>query len=311
MKQKLLPILAALAGLFVLYLSFDWAAGAVIHNRKVVAVPDLSGKSVPEALELLSKVNLGITKNGEQFDKRYPAGVIVRQNPSAGMNAREGRTVRVTLSQGGETLFVPDLLGQPLRNAQTLLQNVGLNIGEVERRPSLRFEKDQVMSSDPPGRAVVGKNVLVSLVVSDGPPEGDVLLAPDFVGKSLAEAKKWAASHQVAVSLREENDISRGDGEILSQSPTADTPIRPGESLNLVANTGQVAASGTKRVMYEVPAGANDRDIRVLIIDESGEREVFRRAQAPGSKVDFTVQPKGRARARIFANGIMVEEQEL
>ena len=46
-------------------------------------------------------------------------------------------------------------------------------------------------------------------------------------------------------------------------------------------------------------------------MDETGEREVFRRSQVPGSKVDIRVQPKGHARARIFSNGVMVEEQPL
>ena len=60
-----------------------------------------------------------------------------------------------------------------------------------------------------------------------------------------------------------------------------------------------------------MPQGASDRDIRVSVIDETGEREVFRRSQAPGSKVELHVQPKGHARARIFVNGVMVEEQPL
>ena len=47
------------------------------------------------------------------------------------------------------------------------------------------------------------------------------------------------------------------------------------------------------------------------MLDETGVREVFRRSQPPGSKVDIRVLPKGRARARIFVNGVMVEEQPL
>ena len=56
-------------------------------------------------------------------DKRTPAGTIIRQSPSAGMMVREGRVIKITLSQGGETLIIPDLTAQPFRNAQTTLQN--------------------------------------------------------------------------------------------------------------------------------------------------------------------------------------------
>src|SRR6185437_12120681 len=146
LKHKWIPLAALVVATAVVYFSFQWALEAVVHNRQVVMVPDLSGKGVVEALNLLSQTHLGLVKDGEQFDKRFPAGTIIHQNPPAGMMVREGRLVRITLSQGGETLFVPDLVSQPLRNAQTSLQNVGLSMGEIERRPSLRFEKDQVVA---------------------------------------------------------------------------------------------------------------------------------------------------------------------
>jgi len=312
MVKKLLPYLFFALAVIAAYLSFDWAVGAVIHNRKVVLVPDLSAKPVNDALNILAPLGLGLEKEGEQFDKRFPAGTIVRQTPAAGMPVREGRIVRVTVSQGGETLFVPNLVGQPLRNTQTSLQNLGLNVGEIDHRPSLKFEKDQVMATDPPAGAIVVKNGLVNLVLSDGPPAADVLLTPDFVGRSLSIVRVWAAKHQVSVSMREESNISRPDEEILLQSPIEDSPIRAGDTLTVVVNRpGATPSDQGPRIYYEVPQGASDRDIRITVMDETGEREVFRHSQVPGSKVELHIQPKGHARARIFVNGVMVEEQPL
>jgi beta-lactam-binding protein with PASTA domain len=308
--NRWLPILLGILVLLICYLSFKWAVGAVIHSRPVVMVPDLNGKSVADALNLLSQSRLGLTKEGEQFDKRFPAGTIVRQNPAAGMMVREGHLIKITLSQGGETLFVPDLHGQPFRNAQTSLQNAGLGVGEVDHRPSLRFEKDQIMATDPPAGAVVNKNALVNLILSEGPPGSGILLTPDFVGKTLSEVKQWGSEHQVPIAVKEESDISKASGEILMQAPVVDSPLRPGDTLTVVANTGVASGTGP-HVHYEVPQGASDRDIRILVIDEAGEREVFRKAEAPGSRIEFPVTVKGRARARIMVNGILVEEQDL
>lgn len=308
--HRLMPSALLVAAAVVVYISFNWAVGAVVHNRPVVMVPELTGKSVGDALTILSQARLAMVKEGEQFDKHFPAGAVVHQNPGPGMMVREGRTIRVIISQGGETLFVPDLVSQPLRNAQTTLQNAGLGIGEVERRPSLRFEKDQVMITDPPAGAIVQKNALVGVVVSDGPPGANVMLMPDFGGKNLGDVKAWASAHQVTVSVREESDISKQPGEIITQSPTADSPLHPGDALTVVANAATAPAGGP-HVHYEVPQGASDRDIRILVIDEDGEREVFRQSQAPGTKIDFPVTIKGHARARVLVNGIMIEEQEL
>jgi len=312
MLKKISPFLLLGLAVAAAYWSFDWAVGAAIHSRKVVLVPDLSAKSVNEALNILGPIGLGLEKEGEQFDKRFPAGTIVRQTPVAAMPVREGRLIRVMVSQGGETLFIPNWVGQPLRNTQTALQNLGLSVGEIEHRPSLKYEKDQVMVTDPPAGAIIAKNGLVNLVLSDGPPAADVLLIPDFVGENLSKVKDWAGAHNMPVSTREEADISRTDGEILQQAPTMDSPIRAGDTLTVVVNRpGAFSTEQGPRIYYEVPQGSGDRDIRITVSDETGEREVFRRSQAPGSRVDLHVQPKGHARARIFVSGVMVEEKPL
>jgi len=311
--KRFLPYALVAVIVVVGYMSFDWAMGALIHNRKVIMVPDLIGKSVGEAVSITSPLGLGIVKESEQFDKSFPAGTVLRQNPLKGMNVRSGRIIKITVSQGGETLFVPDLIGQPLRNAQTLLQNSGLSMGEIEHKPSLRFEKDQVMTTDPGPKAMISKGGLVGLIISDGPPASDVVLTPDFSGKVLPEAKRWAASQNVTVTVREENNVSKAPGEILEQLPTPDSPIHSGDTLTLVVNSGDMnqTPSDSKRIFYLVPTGGNDRDVRILMTDEAGEHEVFRKTQSPGTQLNLLVQPKGHAKARVFLNGIMAEEQDL
>jgi eukaryotic-like serine/threonine-protein kinase len=307
--NKIFPWIVILAIAAGAYFSFEWAIGAAIHNRKVVQVPDISGKNLNDALSLLSPLHLGLSKEGEQYDKSFPAGTIVRQNPPKDMSVREGRIIRVTLSQGGESLFVPDLVGQPLRNAQMMLQNAGLNLGEIDRRPSLRFEKDMVMSTDPPGSQAVSKNALVNIIVSGGQPGAEVVLTPDFVGKNISEAKSWAAQHQVNVETREEADPFHAQGDVINQAPAADASIRLGETLTLVVNSA--AGGGPPHIRYQLPQGDSDRDVRVVIIDSSGEREVFRKTQAPGTEVDVPAPVHGRGRARIFVNGVMAQEQQI
>ena len=311
--EKIFALCFDRLALVAAYFSFDWAMGAIIHSRKVVVVPDLIGQSVAQAVSVVSPLGLGVVKEGEQFDKSFPAGTILRQNPPAGMNVRTGRLIKITISQGGETLFVPDLVGQPLRNAQTLLQNSGLNMGEIEHKPSLRFEKDQVMTTDPGPKSVISKGALVGVTVSDGPPDSGILLTPDFSGKLLPDVKRWAESQQVSVSVREEDDISKAAGEVLQQLPVPDGPIHAGDTLTLVINSGDMTQTpaGAKRIFYTLPDGANDRDVRILLIDQTGEHEVFRKSESPRTPLNVMVQPQGRAKARIFLNGIMVEEQDI
>jgi serine/threonine-protein kinase len=309
MKRRLIIFLAMIAGLVLMYYSFEWAMGGVIHSRSTVPVPDLTGKNVSSALAQLSRSHLGLMKEGEQFDQRFPTGVIIRQNPPGGMLVREGRIIKITLSQGGETQYVPDLLGQPLRDAQTALQNAGLSIGDIERRPSLKFAKEQIITTDPPANAVIAKSGLVNLTVSDGPPASDVQLAPDFIGKPAEEAQRWAEKHHLNVTVQNGMDALKGSGVVLSQVPEPDTAMSPANGFIIVINSAGSQEGG--HVHFQVPEGNEERDIKVVVIDETGEREVFRHAQAPGSVIDFSVNAKGHARARVFVNGILAAEQNI
>ena len=191
-KSTIYAAVVLIAGYFV----FNWMMSGIIHSRAEVMVPDLKGKSLAEAVTLLSPLNLGIKKESEEFDKDYPAGTVIRQNPLPGITVREGKIVRVTISQGGERLFVPDLTGQPARTAEIGIRSVGLNLGEESSRFSLSADKGNVVSQDPVAGTIVDKESLVNLVVSAGPPPDNVLLMPGFIGKKADDAVKWAVGQR-------------------------------------------------------------------------------------------------------------------
>jgi len=168
------------------------------------------------------------------------------------------------------------------------------------------------MVTDPPAQAIVSKGTLVSVIVSEGPPGSDTPLVPDFSGRLVSEAKRWAAQQGMTVSITEEAHLTRGAGEVVQQYPAPDSPYKSGDTFTLVVSAGNMdGREPGQHVIFDVPAGNTDKDVRVTLVDERGETEVYRKAHAPGSRVDISVQPQGRARARIFINGVMTEEQEL
>ena len=105
-------MLLALLFVGVAGFSLDWAMNGAIHHQKDVVVPDLVGHSVLESLDTLSAQNLGLKKEGAEHNDAVPAGTILRQNTSPGISVREGKIIRVTLSQGGESVYVPELVGR-------------------------------------------------------------------------------------------------------------------------------------------------------------------------------------------------------
>jgi serine/threonine-protein kinase len=298
--------------LVFLYLLFNWTMTALVHARGEVMVPDLHGKSLDEAMTELSTMNLGLKKEGEEFDQGQPPGTIVRQNPAAGMAVREGKIIRVTISQGGQTIYVPNVVGQAVRSAEISIRSYGLTLGEESSRYSVVVEKDRIISQDPAAGSTAAKDDLVNLVISAGKPPENIKLLPSFVGRSIDEARRWAEQNNIAVDTREEKVDGMAPGTVISQDIAPDTDLSSVRRLGFVVAGADSAASAADRTFYyEVPQGGEDRQVRLMLQDEAGERELFRGSRAPGSKLAIPVSAQGRARIRIFVNGILVEERDV
>lgn len=313
-KARHFAEIALTAGLLLAaaYLLFQWAMEGAVHYRKEVMVPDLKGKSVGTALELASSAGLALKKEAEEFDDSVPAGAVLRQMPAAGMTVREGKAVRVVLSQGGETVFLPSLVGLPLRNAEILLRQRSLLLGEVGESYSLKLEKGMVLSQDPAAETSLEKNALVNVVISAGPPPPGVVLMPDFRQKAVGELSDWAAGHGLSVEVEKDAASPFPSGTILSQSPAPDTVVRPESSLKAVVSerSAEAPAAG-KRFHYEVSQGNAFVLVRVVLVGPKGEREIFNELRPPGSKIDLPLPELEHSKLRVFVNGVLVEEQEL
>ena len=112
---KLFIVLAILA--VAGYYSFNVLMSAFVREKAEVLVPDLQGKNLVECLDMLSQSKLALMKEGSEFNQDVPAGIVIRQVPPAGMNVKEGKVIKIVISQGGEIVYVPDLKGQTDRKS--------------------------------------------------------------------------------------------------------------------------------------------------------------------------------------------------
>ena len=299
---------------FLTYFLFSWTMETVIHDRKEAIVPDISGKSSVSALQSLSEINLAMMKTGaDEFNEAVPIGTVLRQVPGAGTTVREGKIIRVVLSQGGESVFIPNLIGLPLRNAELLLRQRQLVLGEVSEAYSLKAEKGTLLSQDPRPELSVSKNTMVQVAVSAGLPPAGIVMMPDFRQKKSDEAQQWAAQNGLILSLAEDSNSLFPGGTIIDQNPQSDTIVSAGAKVTLTVSSrkGQAGAEREFRVHYEVSQSGAQRHIRVVALGKSGDREIFNGLRDPGSKIDLSAPYAGAEKIRIFVNGILVEERPL
>ncbi|HVC08815.1 MAG TPA: PASTA domain-containing protein [Elusimicrobiota bacterium] len=295
----------------------DWAIGAAVHSRKPRAVPDLKGHSLTDALSELSPLDLGLREKSMEFDSSVPIGSILRQDPSADSIVREGKIINVVVSEGGQAEIAPSLAGLPLRNAEMLLRENELGLGEVQEAYSLRFDKGLVMGQDPKEESSVEKNSLVNVTLSAGMPPVGVILMPDFNRKNAAQAQIWGEKDGINVAVSSDPTSLFPYGVVLTQTPDPDTVLQSGATVSFVIS-GRLGSAPLSRGMrmfsYRIPkGGAAESLLRVVVQDKYGEREVFNGLRRAGQRVAVPIEePAGvTVHVKIFLNGILVEERDL
>lgn len=298
---------SAVAVLLALY----WVLGTLIHLRAEVVVPDVTGKTLEQALDALSPLKLSLVKDAVQVDENFPSGTVLRQMPPAGLKVREWKIVHVTLSSGGRVLFVPDLVGVTLTEAQNRLRSLGLLLGAMSQSYSTQKPMGEVMEQNPGSGGVIKPGAMVDLKVSKGPPPEGTLLMPDFTNRPFALAKQWAKDANVAYTSTEEmSEIL--PGIVLRQTPAPDSPLGEKAAVSfVVAKSSSTSAKEVQWVRYEVPAGSSSVRVRVVLRDDAGEQEVFNAQRSPGALVEVAVNPQGPARARVFVDDVLIEERTL
>ncbi len=292
--------------------SADWVIGALVHTRKEVTVPDLTKKPVTQALDILAASNLALKQAGVEFAQSVPPGSVLRQIPSAGSTVREGRVIRVWISQGDEMVFVPNTVGTDLRAAQLAVRQAGLVVDKVDNAYSVTYEKGLIVSQSPKADSMVQKGEKVSLVLSNGAPPSSVILVPNFKSKKLAEATLWASAQNINLIIKEDKNSVFPNGSIASQRPEADSQIAPDGNLEVVVSRRAVNdEEKSYHLHYEMPQGKKSSRVRVTLEDATGENEILNEPKQPGSKIDLEIPYSGRATVRVFTDGILVREREV
>lgn len=314
-RHRLKWLVIALVCLFfaaLIAVSADWVMGALIHTRKEVTVPDLINKPISQALDLLAQQNLAAKQAGVEFAQEVPPGSVLRQIPSAGSTVREGRVIRLWLSQGDEMVFVPNMVGTALREAQLAARKAGLNVTKVENAYSLTYEKGQIIAQHPKADSMVQKGTALTLISSNGMPPASVILVPNFKGKKLATATFWASKQEINLIIKEDPQSIYPNGIIADQSPKADSQIPAGSNIEVTVSRRATADDEKSyHLHYELPQGKKESSVRVTILDATGETDILNETRQPGSKIDMEIPYTGFATVRVFTDGILVREREV
>ncbi|MEU3981877.1 Stk1 family PASTA domain-containing Ser/Thr kinase [Streptomyces sp. NPDC026672] len=270
-----------------------------INSGQFTRVPPLLSKTEAEARDRLAREGLDVGRVEHAYSDTVARGTVISTDPGSGARIRGNASVALTISDGPETVTVPDLEGRTLTEAKTLLTKEGLQPGMITRAFSDDVPRGSVIATDPATGTTRRAGSAVALVVSKGSPV-DV---PDVTGEDLDGAKQDLEDAGLVVKISDQEVGSLFDkGLVAEQTPTGGGRAAEGDTVTLTLSKGpemvevpDVVGLGSGEAKQRLEQAGfqvkEDRGLLGLFGDTVKEQSVDGGRTAPkGSTITITIR---------------------
>jgi beta-lactam-binding protein with PASTA domain len=239
---------------FIFLSSLKWITG----HGKSSSVPSVTGKSFDEAKKILSKAGFNIEIQDSIYVDTIKPAMVIKQIPDADEVVKSNRTVYLLISRTVPPLVeMPNLVGYSFRNAEMVLKNMDLRLGDTTFKPD--FARNAVLEQWYNGMQInpgskIRKGSVVSLVLGDGVGKKEFAV-PDIIGMSFCQASEMLQDYGIimgAVVLN--SDVSDTcNGYIYKQNPERFDEdkkiqhIRSGQTMDVWLQLNKPARDSTDR----------------------------------------------------------------
>ncbi|KEI01462.1 Stk1 family PASTA domain-containing Ser/Thr kinase [Clostridium botulinum] len=208
----------------------DEVRAVVSSGEKNSGIPNLIGIDFEAAKEYLKSYNLKLGKVTREYNNNIEKGKVCDQSPKSGSELEENTTVDLVVSKGPrlEMTTVPNLINKKLDEAQSLISSAGLRLGTINKIPTTDKDKDGIVSVQSiEANSQVRQNTVINITCySFG--DKDVVAVPNFVNKTVKEARRIAAQSNLSISVK-----GREDFIITSQDKAPGTAVSKGTNIIL------------------------------------------------------------------------------
>lgn len=249
-----------IAVLLVLLGFFYWGRDEEVPE---IAMPNLVGMSYDEVRNSEEYGQFNFVIEERAMTDQYDAGIIYYQNVTAGTQVRANRTIRIKVSDGITTLYVPNLVGQDVSVAEQTLYDMGLDYSiRTQETDDDSIPADQVLATDPPEGTQIEQNATITLYISRGSVTA-ALRVPDVRGRTQedATARLEAVGLQVSVT---EVDSDQAPGIVVEQS-IAPNEFAPEDGTIIISVSNGSDYQKTVPLQIAFPSDANDSEYTMVL----------------------------------------------
>ena len=291
----------------------------LLPGPNTVTVPSFIGMALPDATNDITRMKLKATVAGHAASNQYPKGVVMNQEPAAGMHVRAGREISLVVSDGMQTMLMPDLRYQSLRDASLDLSHARLQLAKTTYVRNDDIPPDHVISQYPQPLVSVTQGTAVSLLVSKGGITS--IKVPNFEGMTVDEARGLMSQEHVKLGQIVWTPLGKNGpphGQVVLQKPAAGTVIGPYDTVSLDVSAGKNESGRLihqTHVLAAVPPAESGQNqplrVRFSVSDETGQYDLFNGFGEPGEKFDFNVTTIGTSAIYFFVNDTLLGEPKV
>jgi eukaryotic-like serine/threonine-protein kinase len=269
-------------------------------------MPDLTGKSVAEAVAALRSIGVNAVSVRQRDDDTVQGGLVDGSDPAVNVRLSPSQPVTLIVSNGPTLVDVPNVVGQDPKVAAEFLTAQGFGVIVGNPIDSTAVKKGLVAATNPASNAPLEKGGHVVLLVSKGPP---IVAVPNVVSLSLDDARKLLAAARLKIQINQTVDVPNIPANtVLSQDPAERSNASPG-------STVLVDISGSGPATLDVPSvvGLSLDDARRALSQAGLTAGIITQAavpnQAPGTVVSqipgaYAKAPSGGAVDLIVVAGV-------
>jgi beta-lactam-binding protein with PASTA domain len=143
-----------------------------------VNVPDIKGRTVRDTKFVLEREGLLMGTMEYQPSDSFPQNTIIEQHPSPGTKTKRESYVSVIVSQGSvfQKVAVPDLAGKTFKEANSILFQSGLKVGNITYLPSADLLPNTIIEQYPrAGEMVINGQAIDLFIVQGGEQKKEIL----------------------------------------------------------------------------------------------------------------------------------------
>ncbi|BDR56089.1 Stk1 family PASTA domain-containing Ser/Thr kinase [Xylocopilactobacillus apis] len=208
----------------------------LLNRKKNVEVPDVTNMTQAQAVSMLKSKKLNISPKVEKVsDSKVKAGSVIRTDPSADSNVKEGDSIKLFVSTGTPSYKLDDYTFKPFSDVKDRLERHGIKV-KVKKKYSDTVKEGLIMNQSVKSSRRISKGSTITLTVSRGQEKVEMI---DLTGYSRKSVTDFANDHglkKIEDPAQYSNDYDKNT--VMAQTPASGTKLKKGDEFHVTFSLG-------------------------------------------------------------------------